>query len=81
MKSGDVILLPAGTGHKRLHASSDFKVVGAYPNGMDYNLRRASPRERLIAIEEIKRVPIPEQDPIYGEAGPLLIYWKFNLNN
>lgn len=76
LHAGDIILLPAGTGHKRLSASPDFQIVGAYPDGMDYNLRRGKEGERPLALEEIRQVPIPDTDPVYGFDGPLLNLWK-----
>jgi uncharacterized protein YjlB len=78
VEAGDVIVLPAGTGHKRLSSSSDFQVVGAYPNGMDYNLRMGLAEERSEVLEEIQCVPIPQLDPIYGEDGPLIDKWQKN---
>jgi uncharacterized protein YjlB len=58
--------LPAGTGHKRISASKDFKVAGAYPDGMEYNLRKASSFEIITARNEIKKVALPDGDPVYG---------------
>ena len=76
VQSGDVIVLPAGTGHKRLNASFDFSVVGAYPNGKDYNTKYGKEHERPEVLEEIKRVPLPKTDPITGKKGPLLKEWR-----
>ncbi|WP_157094351.1 hypothetical protein [Metabacillus litoralis] len=53
-------ILSAGTGHKRLFSSSDYKVVGAYPEGMNQNLRTED-RNDVKDREEIERVPIPNQ--------------------
>jgi uncharacterized protein YjlB len=73
---GDVILIPVGTGHKRLHASDDFAIVGAYPKGQDWDMCYGKPGERPRTDQNIARVPLPEADPIYGEDGPLLKHWK-----
>ncbi|WP_051348483.1 cupin domain-containing protein [Peribacillus kribbensis] len=75
VEPGDVMVLPAGTGHKKLDSSEDFEVAGAYPDGMEYNLRKGKEEERLLAIEDIKEVPLPDKDPVYGVDGPLLENW------
>jgi uncharacterized protein YjlB len=76
LQAGDVIVLPAGTGHKRITASADFRIVGAYPEGMDYNTRLENDGRREQAIEEIAQVPLPKTDPVYGDKGPLLEHWQ-----
>src|SRR5919202_5151956 len=64
--AGDVLVLPAGTGHRRAAASSAFTVVGAYPHGQEaYDLLREADdaaRERIAAL------PAPPQDPVGGDG-------------
>src|SRR5205807_1620457 len=43
--AGDVLVLPAGTGHCNVGSSSDLLVIGAYPDGMRWDLRRGDPAE------------------------------------
>ena len=64
--AGDVVVLPAGTGHRRAAASGDFSVVGAYPIGHeDYDLLREADdaaRSRIAALG------VPDADPIGGDG-------------
>jgi uncharacterized protein YjlB len=76
LSPGDVAVLPAGTGHKRLAASADLLVVGAYPPGQQWDLLRGSPGERPAALVTIERVPLPDGDPVCGEGGPLTKLWR-----
>jgi uncharacterized protein YjlB len=76
VSAGDVLVLPAGTGHKRLGSSDDFLVVGAYPHGQeDYDLLRGSPGELKQAVANIERVELPAMCPVAGESGPLVAAW------
>jgi uncharacterized protein YjlB len=75
VSAGDVIIIPAGVGHKNLNSSHDFRVVGAYPDGNSYDLKTGKKGERPQADQKIKQVPKPVKDPIYGEVGGLLEIW------
>lgn len=72
---GDVLVLPAGTGHCNLGESADLQVVGAYPDGMSWDLRRGDPAERAEVLANIAAVPVPGSDPVHGEDGPLTRLW------
>jgi uncharacterized protein YjlB len=72
---GDVILIPAGVGHKKLGASSDFLVVGAYPSGQRWDMNYGKAGERPAADQNIARVPLPQTDPVFGSRGPLINHW------
>lgn len=73
--TGDVLVLPAGTGHRRESASSDLLVVGAYPNGLDWDVRRGDPAERELVATNLAAVPLPDTDPLHGPDGPLVSLW------
>jgi uncharacterized protein YjlB len=75
VKAGDVVVLPAGTGHRRLSASDDLLVVGAYPSSGSYDQWRPGEISHRDALERIAKVPSPAQDPIYGRDGPLTRLW------
>ncbi len=72
---GDVVLLPAGTGHKKLEASSDFRIVGAYPGGVSHNLKTGKVEERPYVLEDIQNTPLPKTDPVFGAKGPVIDKW------
>lgn len=75
--AGDLAILPAGTAHKRVAASDDFLVVGAYPAGQeDYDVIRGGAEERPAAEARIAAVPLPAADPAYGTNGPLRSRWS-----
>ncbi|MBM7564760.1 uncharacterized protein YjlB [Paenibacillus sacheonensis] len=75
VQAGDVLVLPAGTGHKKIRSSGSFSVTGAYPDGMSYNTKTGQSGERPQALEDIMRVPLPDRDPVYGDEGPLIRIW------
>ncbi|CEG22184.1 Cupin domain protein [Planococcus massiliensis] len=76
VRVGDVIVLPAGTGHKLLESTEDFQVVGAYPGGLEPNKKLGEQEERPDVLEEILNAPLPQLDPVHGEDGPLLSTWS-----
>lgn len=66
VSKGDCLILPAGTGHCRLRASSDFLVIGAYPPGQNPDLRKDAPGET--GLHYIDTLPLPDTDPLGGDA-------------
>lgn len=76
VNAGDVAVLPAGTGHKKISTSEDFQIVGAYPGGVSPNKKTGDLDERPYVLEDIRNTPLPQKDPVYGNEGPLLDEWK-----
>ncbi|WP_031546413.1 cupin domain-containing protein [Salinicoccus luteus] len=77
-EKGDVIILPAGYGHKKLEASNDYANYGAYPGGASFDMCYGKPEERPEKVENIKQVPMPGCDPVFGMNG-LFNYWRKTL--
>lgn len=75
-RPGDVIVLPAGTGHKKLSARGSLGVVGAYPEGRHPDTCVPPLSRYKHAAQEVARVPLPASDPVHGPNGPLFDYWK-----
>lgn len=76
VRAGDVVVHPAGVGHHRLSASKDLLVVGAYPDGGDYDEARPEEVDHAKAVARIARVREPKADPVYGRKGPLRDLWR-----
>lgn len=63
---GDVVVLPAGTGHRRAMARDGLTVVGAYPAGQeDYDVLREAD---AAARDRIRSLPVPDDDPVGGDG-------------
>ncbi len=75
IKAGDIIIIPAGVGHKNLQ-SNGLGVLGAYPEGRNWDLLRGLPGERPQADNNIAALPIPGQDPLLGASEGLVNIWK-----
>jgi uncharacterized protein YjlB len=76
LAKGDVLLIPAGVAHRNIGCTTDFKCVGAYPDGKDFDINLGKSGERPQTDKNIKKVPIPKKDPIFGAEGCLQRYWK-----
>ncbi len=48
IEQGDVLVIPAGVAHKNLGEVHDVGCIGAYPNGMDYDMNYGKTGERPI---------------------------------
>jgi uncharacterized protein YjlB len=75
-RPGDVVVLPAGTGHKKVLSKGVLGVVGAYPEGAhpDTCLPPFAHAKRNAAT--VSQVPLPARDPVFGERGPLFEHWR-----
>jgi uncharacterized protein YjlB len=76
VRQGDVLVLPAGTGHCNQGAGADLLVIGAYADGMEWDIRRGDPAEHDEALRNIRAVPLPRADPVHGVDGPLTELWR-----
>lgn len=72
---GDVIVIPAGVGHKNLE-SSHLGVVGAYADGRNWDMNLGAEGERPQADDNIAALPVPATDPLLGASAGLPEIWQ-----
>jgi uncharacterized protein YjlB len=74
-RPGDVVVLPAGIGHKKLSSRGALGVVGAYPAGQRADMCTPVSSNVRRSAEAVAHVPLPECDPVFGVGGPLFTHW------
>lgn len=75
VKTGDVLLLPAGIGHKQISADEDFMLVGAYPPQVKADLCHDEPSQLAARTKAVSAVPLPATDPVTGHSEGSMITW------
>ncbi len=76
VRDGDVVILPAGFGHRRIRSDDAFAVVGAYPEGQeDPEIIRAGDMSLETAKRLVGATPLPNCDPLSGRDGLLMRVW------
>lgn len=76
IEKGDLVVLPAGTGHKKMVSGDGFAVVGAYPDGQQWDMNYGKQEELVKARSNIANVALPSNDPVSGKTGKMFEYWK-----
>ena len=76
VQAGDIIVIPAGVGHKCLTHTDDFTVVGAYPDGLQPDLKRGEKGERPQTDKNIAAIAKPSNDPLSGKKDGLNTNWQ-----
>jgi len=75
-RPGDVIVLPAGTGHKKISSRGALGVVGAYPEGAKPDTCMPPFARKAKNAQSVLQVGLPPGDPVHGPGGPLFEHWR-----
>ena len=72
LERGDVVIVPAGVGHRLLEDRGGFQMVGSYPIGKNWDMcyGRAGEEEK---VKDIAGLGWFSRDPVYGDEGPALL--------
>ncbi|SOE88515.1 Uncharacterized protein YjlB [Caballeronia arationis] len=73
VQAGDALVLPAGTGHCLLASEGRFQVVGAYPPGQQWDIRRDALDDS--ELRRMEALPLPKSDPVGGAEGEVTRLW------
>ncbi len=76
LHAGEVVVIPAGVAHKIEGARPDLIVVGAYPDRKAPDMCSPTAQQHERSLRNVRRVPLPGSDPVYGKRGPLLERWQ-----
>ena len=76
IEKGDLVVLPAGTAHKRINSGDGFAVVGGYPDAQNWDMNYGKAEEFKLAKENISKVKLPGNDPVFGKIGVMFETWK-----
>jgi uncharacterized protein YjlB len=76
VSAGDVVVITAGVGHKNEGASPDLMIIGAYPDGQDPDMNRPKGSAITDTAANVRAVPTPTSDPVFGREGPLVQEWR-----
>ena len=79
VRKGDVLLLPAGTAHKKLEATEEHEIIGGYPlNQPDYDFQYGDASDYEAIKEKVAQVELPHTDPITDFPALIKQYWSNN---
>lgn len=71
LTKGDVVVVPAGVGHRLLDDHGGFQMVGSYPAGKNWDMCYGKSGEES-KVQGISSLGWFKADPIYGREGPVL---------
>ncbi len=75
--AGDVVVIPAGVGHRNSAHTPDLMIDGAYPgNAPRSDQYRGNPADYTAVLARIAEVLPPWADPVSRADGPLCRLWS-----
>ncbi len=75
IEKGDLVVLPAGTAHKKVGSGNGFAVVGAYPDGQGWDMKYGKEDELKMSKQNIVGIALPHNDPLSGKEGQMFKFW------